>query len=138
MSSPIGEELRTRVAWRAKHRCEYCLIHENDTYFGCEVDHIISLKHDGPTDFDNLAYACLICNRRKGSDLGSILFSSGSIIRFFNPRIDVWQEHFCLEESNIRSLTEIGEVTVRIFGFNAPERILERKALISAGRYVTP
>ncbi len=42
--------------------CEYCLIHEDDTFFGCEVDHIISQKHGGPTEPENLAYACLPCN----------------------------------------------------------------------------
>jgi hypothetical protein len=135
MGSPVGDDLRTNVAWRAKHRCEYCLIHEDDTYFGCEVDHIISLKHDGPTEFENLAYACLLCNRRKGSDLGSILVPGGPIIRFFNPRIDVWRNHFHLDGAAIRGITEIGEVTSRIFGFNAPERILERQSLIAAGRY---
>ena len=31
--------------------CEYCLIHEDDTVFGCEVDHIISTKHGGAAHF---------------------------------------------------------------------------------------
>ncbi|MFQ5652963.1 MAG: HNH endonuclease [bacterium] len=39
------------------------MIHEEDTFFHCQVDHIISLKHGGPTDADNLAYACVICIR---------------------------------------------------------------------------
>ena len=135
MSSPISEDLRAKVAKRAKRRCEYCLIHEDDTYFGCEVDHIISLKHDGPTHFENLAYACFICNRHKGSDLGSMLAPNSPLIRFFNPRIDRWHKHFRLEGSILQALTEIGEVTSRILGFNAPERIIERQSLISVGRY---
>ncbi|MCC6124385.1 MAG: HNH endonuclease [Pirellulales bacterium] len=138
MGSPTGEELRSRVAWRATHRCEYCLIHEDDTYFGCEVDHIISLKHNGPTEFENLAYACLICNRHKGSDLGSILTPGGPLVRFFNPRIDAWGDHFHLDGSFIRALTEIGEVTARIFGFNTSERIIERQALVARGRFWSP
>jgi hypothetical protein len=32
---------------RAGHRCEYCLIREQDTGFPLEVDHIISRKHGG-------------------------------------------------------------------------------------------
>lgn len=43
-----------------------------DTYFGCQVDHIISEKHGGATEEHNLAYACSYCNRNKGSDIGSI------------------------------------------------------------------
>lgn len=44
----ISPELRQQVAERANHRCEYCLIHEDDTYLVCQVDHIISEKHGGP------------------------------------------------------------------------------------------
>jgi len=34
MSDRIGEEVRALVVTRAEQRCEYCLIHENDTFFG--------------------------------------------------------------------------------------------------------
>ena len=36
--------MRRLVIARAGRRCEYCLIHEDDTYFGCEVDHVVSEK----------------------------------------------------------------------------------------------
>ena len=88
MSSYVSEELRRLVAARAGYVCEYCLIHEDDTFFECEVDHIISVKHGGPTEEKNLAYACLPCNRHKGSDIGSILGETGQLVRFFNPRVD--------------------------------------------------
>ena len=42
MSSYINAALRRLVATRAEYLCEYCLIHEEDAFFGCEVDHIIS------------------------------------------------------------------------------------------------
>ncbi len=66
MSSYISKNLRFQIADQANHICEYCLIHEDDTYFGFEIDHIISLKHGGDTDAANLAYACVLCNRKKG------------------------------------------------------------------------
>jgi HNH endonuclease len=135
MSNLISEELRRLVASRAGYLCEYCLIHEEDTFFGCEIDHIASLKHGGLTEAENLAYACLICNRRKGSDLGSILEPGGALIRFFNPRSDTWKDHFQLDGPAIRPLTYIGQVTARILGFNTSERILERETLIAVGRY---
>ena len=68
----IGADLRRLVALRAERLCEHCLIHEDDTFYGCEVDHIISEKHGGPTREDNLAYACLFCKRNKGSDIASL------------------------------------------------------------------
>lgn len=138
MSRPyISEELRRLVVTRADYLCEYCLIHKNDTFLGCEVDHIISLKHGGTNDEDNLAYACAFCNRQKGSDIGSVLLPNREFIRFFDPRRDRWMEHFRLDELLITPLTGIGEVTVRILGFNSDDRILERQTLMVVGRYPT-
>jgi len=69
------------VESRAGHVCEYCLIHANDVFVGCQVDHIISEKHGGPTVSVNLAFACSYCNRQKGSDVGSIDKVTGQFIR---------------------------------------------------------
>ena len=134
MARWISAELRLIVADRAKQLCEYCLIAEADTFYGCEVDHIISLKHGGSSEPDNLAYACAICNRTKGSDVGSIA-TSGEFTRFFNPRIDRWPDHFRLEGAMIQPLTPIGEVTARILGFNDGVRLHEREDLITFGKY---
>ena len=77
----------------------------------------------------------MICNRQKGSDLGSIKWKTGELVRFFNPRVDSWDTHFALEGQHITPLTDIAEVTARLFEFNSEERILEREGLISLGRY---
>lgn len=138
MSDPIGEQLRRMVEARAHGLCEYCLIHQDDTFFGCEVEHIISQKHGGPSEVTNLAYACLPCNRHKGSDLGSIHRATGNLVRFFHPRRDRWADHFRLDEGRIVPKTEIGEVTVRILRLNDPDRVLERETLIALGRYPIP
>lgn len=134
MTRWISTELRQTIADRAKQSCEYCLIAEADTFYSCEVDHIISLKHGGSSNADNLAYACALCNRAKGSDVGSIS-ASGEFIRFFNPRTDHWSAHFKLEGSLIQPLTTIGEVTARIFGFNDSARLHERDEMIQFGKY---
>ena len=114
--------------------CEYCLITEADTFYGCEVDHVISLKHGGSSEPENLAYACALCNRAKGSDIASIS-ASGELTRFFNPRTDRWAEHFRLEGASIQPLTTIGEVTARILGFNDSARLHERDEMIRFGKY---
>src|SRR5919199_3730865 len=101
MSSYVSAELRRLVAQRANGLCEYCLIHESDTFLGCQVDHVISEKHGGTTELDNLAYACTFCNRAKGTDVGSIVRSTGIFCRFFNPRLDQWAEHFELDGARI-------------------------------------
>ena len=135
MTSYISVDLRRRVVERAQLLCEYCLIHEQDTFLGCQVDHIISEKHGGPTNAANLALACTFCNRAKGTDVGSVAPSTGRFVRLFNPRCDRWPDHFALNGLTIEAMTEIGEVTVRILGFNLPTRLLERRALAAVGRY---
>jgi hypothetical protein len=87
------------------------------------------------TEADNLAYTCQPCNRNKGSDLGSINWESRQLMRFFNPRADRWSAHFELKGAVITPLTEIGEVTVRIFRFNDSERLDEREGLIELKAY---
>jgi len=134
MARWISDDLRQTIADRANLLCEYCLIAETDTFYGCEVDHIISLKHGGSSELDNLAYACALCNRAKGSDVGSVS-ASGEFTRFFNPRTDRWSEHFQLDQATIRSLTTIGEVTARILGLNDSIRLHEREEMIRFGKY---
>ena len=137
MRSYIRDDLRRLIAERANHLCEYCLVHQEDTYFGCEVDHVISIKHSGPTTLENLAYACFFCNRDKGSDIGSIVWETGEFVRFFNPRTDRWAEHFRLNGVVIDPLTNVGKATARILGFNDSDRVLERQELADLGRYPT-
>ncbi|BAY10398.1 HNH endonuclease [Calothrix sp. NIES-2098] len=138
MSSPyISVELRRLVIDRSDSVCEYCLFPETDGLM-FQVDHIISVKHGGSTTADNLCYACIFCNLQKGSDLGSINWQTGELVRFFNPRRDFWGEHFQLNEAVIQPITDIGEVTARILDFNNDERIIERQALIVAGQYPSP
>ena len=134
----VSTALRQLVKTRANGLCEYCLIHEEDTYFGCQVDHIISEKHGGSTEENNLAYACSYCNRSKGSDIGSIVFQTEQFSRFFNPRIDLWANHFRLEGVEIVALTTIGEVTARILDFNHVDRLIERQELAGLGQYPSP
>lgn len=89
--------LQQLVQNRAQRICEYCLIHDDDSALEGQIDHIISEKHGGETNSDNLAYACVFCNHAKGSDIGSIDWTTKEFSRFFNPRTDVWRDHFRLE-----------------------------------------
>lgn len=135
MSRYISKKIRDRVAERANYVCEYCLISSEDTFYGCEVEHIISRKHGGSSKPENLAYACTFCNRFKGTDLTSIDWATGEFIRFFNPRIDKWNEHFKLNKEKIEPISKIGEMTERILQFNIKERLIERKELIFRKRF---
>ncbi len=131
----VPAELRRLVVDRADRLCEYCLIAEDDTFLGCQVDHIISEKHGGPTTAENLALACLCCNLAKGSDIASMDWDAGQIVRLYHPRADFWSDHFRLVDCNIEGITSIGLVTVRLLGFNAEDRVEERKVLIEKNRF---
>jgi 5-methylcytosine-specific restriction endonuclease McrA len=135
VASDVSEQLRAEIAWRANHRCEYCLIHENDAGFPHEVDHILSRKHGGASTTDNLAYACVLCNRYKGADVASIDPGTGKLFRLYNPRQDRWSDHFRLEDEVIQSRTEIGSVTAGLLRLNSAARLAERRILQELGRY---
>ena len=104
-------------------------------YSGYQIDHVISLKHGGTSEFGNLAYACALCNVYKGADIGSIVFPAGQFTRLYNPRRDRWSSHFALEGAIIVPLTEIGQATIDVLQLNHSRRLPIRELLIQQGRY---
>ena len=95
--SEIGAALRRLVIERTYGCCENCWMPiQYDELPGC-VDHVISLKQHGPTIADNLAGDCFHDNSCKGTELTGIDSGSGLTIRLYNPRSDVWPEHFLLD-----------------------------------------
>ena len=135
MSRTIPETLRIKVARRANLRCEYCLLPEAYAMYPFEIDHIIAIKHGGKTEFENLAYSCLRCNRMKGTDLTTIPPGMNDIVRLFNPRKDDWHEHFKVVKGVVYGQSVIGQATVQLLAFNTPERIIGRMLLTEAGEY---
>jgi hypothetical protein len=131
----VAAAVRRQVSARAGGRCEYCLLHQDDSPFTHQVDHIVPIKHGGSSTSDNLALTCLECNRRKGADLAGIDPLESSIIPLFNPRQDSWDEHFTLDGASIAGQTPKGRATVETLRLNDRRRILQRQALIDAGRY---
>lgn len=138
MPSDVSEKLRRLVAERAGGHCEYCRLHEDDAGYPHQIDHIISRKHNGRSVESNLAYACVICNRCKGADVATIYERSNEAIRLFNPRRDMWEEHFKLDGPVIRPLTLVAEATIRVLRMNEPERMEERRILQKLNRYGGP
>lgn len=90
----MAEQLRQLVRERADERCEYCRFPEACADFPFQIDHVIALKHEGPTASENLAYACYYCNTYKGPNLSGIDPQTRQIVPLFHPRNDSWSEHF--------------------------------------------
>lgn len=122
--------LRSAVTARAQGRCEYCHLPEEFGFASYEVDHVIAEQHGGETELENLAYACPMCNRRKGPNIASIDPDTRTITPLYNLRTQSWDEHFRLhEDGTIIGLTAEGRATVRLLELNEPERVQERAAL---------
>ncbi len=84
----------------------------------------------------NLALACAVCNRFKGANLAGYDLATGDLTPLFNPRTQIWTEHFQIEEDGeIIPLTPEARVTARILRFNDEARIEERRELIEAEFY---
>jgi HNH endonuclease len=131
----LSAAIKKKVCFRAGDKCEYCLLPQKFSFYQFHIDHIISLKHGGSSEIDNLAYCCPDCNSFKGTDLATFLLNSNNLIRFFNPRKDSWDDHFEISDSLILGKTEIGSATEKIFQFNEIDRLIFRRELIRLQLY---
>ena len=126
--------LRDQVRRRARDCCEYCRTPQSATNLPHEADHVRALKHDGPTEFGNLAWACALCNNFKGSDASGFVPGTNQLVRLFHPRIDAWMDYFCWNGPLLRGKTDIGEATIALLRINSESRVAFRKMLIDEGK----
>lgn len=133
MSNYISENLRKEIAKRANYRCEYCKIPQLPIQLKHEPDHILPRKHGGGNSLENLAFACFSCNRHKGTDIASYDDLTGNLTPFFNPRTNIWAEHFLFQDAEIIPLTTEARVTVKLLQLNDAVRIEQRQILIELG-----
>jgi 5-methylcytosine-specific restriction endonuclease McrA len=59
-----------------------------------DVEHIIPKSQGGLTELSNLALSCHGCNLAKSDKTNAEDAVSGTLVRLFHPRRDVWHEHF--------------------------------------------
>ena len=106
---------RQFVKQRAAERCEYCRMSQETTpFFAFHVEHIRAQQHTADDSLENLALACPHCNFHKGPNLTSIDPITGDVIELFNPRLQVWEDHFTVEDARIIGRTPTGRVTSRL------------------------
>lgn len=124
---------RRSLRARAGGACEYCRLPEAFASLRFQQDHVVAIKHSGETSLENLAWSCAECNRHKGSDLASIDKATGNLVRLFNPRTDVWQDHFEWQGPLLLGKTSIGRVTIALLQINRVDRVALRRYLMDAG-----
>ncbi|MGI8640924.1 MAG: HNH endonuclease [Pyrinomonadaceae bacterium] len=101
--SRISDELRRKISKAAKNRCGSCLMPQEIIPMPLEIEHILPQAKGGTDAEENLWLSCRACNSHKHAKTHGFDLKTEKEIELFNPRTQIWQEHF---ELNL----EIGEI----------------------------
>ena len=123
------------VSARARHVCEYCRAPAIVFNLPFEVEQIRPLAHGGETDDENLALSCRSCNLYKADCVKAVDELTRQEVSLFNPRHDVWREHFSLVEEGgeILGLTASGRATVSRLRMNGKPQVAARRQWLRLG-----
>ncbi len=135
LKKQISEQVKEFVRSRANGLCEYCLAIFAISYATFPVDHIIPESKGGSDGPDNLANTCQNCNNSKYNKTEWIDWLSGEVVRLFNPRTDVWSEHFEWNDdfTILTGRTPIGRATVNCLRINRPRIVKLRLFFFKLG-----
>jgi hypothetical protein len=136
--SAFSEVRRAEVATRAAHRCEYCRLPTRGQVATFPIDHILPRNRGGTTDLDNLALTCPHCNAHKWTASEGSDPATGKVAAFFNPRRDVWTDHFEWSASPPGELvgrTPMGRATIAGLQINDADMVELRVLLAELGLF---
>ncbi|PZV08039.1 MAG: HNH endonuclease [Leptolyngbya sp.] len=110
---PIRDAAKQVIRERASYLCEYCHSPERLSANRFTIDHIIPQSLGGSDDLANLALACRRCNERRYNFVAGIDPDTQAIVPIFNPRQQLWKEHFVWLGQGIviEGTTPIGRAT---------------------------
>ncbi len=131
----ISEGLRQQIVLAADYRCEYCKSSSQITGIPLVIDHVLPRSLGGDDGSRNLAAACYRCNLIKGPKVDGDDVETGQPVSLFNPRIQVWGEHFAWTDGGrtMVGLTAIGRVTVVALQLNNDNLVMARSFWMAAG-----
>lgn len=125
------------VADRAGYRCEYC--HAPQAVFNSrlEIEHIRPQAEGGTDDEGNLALACRSCNVSKSAHSSGLDEVTGETVRLFNPREDVWEDHFevAARTGVIRGRSAVGRATTTRLRMNRETQLNARLQWVRLGLF---
>jgi hypothetical protein len=130
-----AQPLRQRIAEQARYRCGYCLTQEAVSGVPLTVEHIVPKAKGGQTVEENLWLSCRLCNEAKGVLTEAVDPKSGAAVPLFNPRIQVWADHFTWSEDSTRVIgrTSTGRATVVALELNSELHVRARAIWVEAG-----
>jgi len=126
---------RNLVKQRARMRCEYCQLAQEFTVLPHQIDHVRATKYHGPNTMENTCFACAHCNGAKGSNVAGFDPETGILVPLFNPRADVWNEHFRWQAGILIGHSPIARATIDVLRINDPDCVEQREELIQAGLF---
>ena len=133
--SDIPASLHAAVVLRAEQRCEYCRLSQLGQEAAFHVDHVRPRTAGGPTRLENLALACVSCSLRKWANQTAIDPDSGEEAPLFDPRTQVWSEHYRWAAEKVVPLTSTGRATVAALAMNRPMILAIRQEEAARGRH---
>jgi len=133
--SEIPASLHDEVVLRARDRCEYCQLSQLGQEATFHIDHVHPRVAGGPTIADNLALACVSCSLRKWAKQTATDPESGEEVPLFNPRTQVWADHFRWDGIRVVPLTPTGRATVDALAMNRPMILTIRQEETGRGRH---
>ena len=133
-SEPTTVAVRQHVLERALDCCEYCLCQRRFSPAPFSIEHVIPRSHGGSSEAGNLALACQGCNNYKFTHMTGIDPVSMEEVPLYNPRTDLWSEHFAWTEdfTELIGLTACGRATILRLHLNRPEVVALRRILVAA------
>ncbi|MBW7959698.1 MAG: HNH endonuclease [Anaerolineae bacterium] len=134
----IPAALRRLVIKRANNHCEYCGLDQISQVATFHIDHVIPTASGGETSPDNLALACVSCSLRKGARLSATDPQTGAEVPLYNPRQEVWRDHFQWDGVRLVGTTPTGRATVFALAMNRPTVLLIRQEEVYWGRHPYP
>ncbi|MCL1467125.1 HNH endonuclease [Argonema galeatum] len=136
--STIPASLRRLVIQRAGDRCEYCCLSQAGQAATFHIDHITPIVAGGATIAENLALACVSCSLRKGARQTVEDAETGEVVPIFNPRQQVWKEHFRWDGVRVVGLTVTGRATIDALNMNRAIVLAIRTEEELLGRHPPP
>lgn len=129
----IPAQMRQEVINRAGNCCEYCQMPQMFDPATFEIDHVIPEKMKGKAVLLNLCLACFSCNNHKGPNIAGIDPETSNKAFLFDPRNDVWTDHFSWDGPFLRGKTFSGRATIELLQINRAFRVAHRRQLIGEG-----
>lgn len=131
----IPAHLRRLVLERSGERCEYCRLSQAGQEATFHIDHVTPVVVGGQTVADNLALACVSCSLRKGAKHLVVDPNTKQKVALFNPRSDLWSEHFEWRGVRLAGLTATGRATIKALALNRPIILAIRQEAALLGRH---